>query len=82
MLAVPSDVRESILVELANRLDAKLTLAALDALPNDKIVGFDKLLTQKSTSGTLAMYLEKNIPQIGQIYEKALVDFKKAYLQA
>ena|SRR3990167_8258167 len=77
---LPPNIRDEILSELAMRLDAKLTLAALEALPDDRVGEFKKLLVQKRTSSQISDFLNKNIVNIGEIYSLAFVDFEKQYL--
>ena len=77
---LPPKSRGEILEDLAMRLDAKLTLAALEALPTDKVSEFKRLLSQKQTPAQILSFLNKNIANIGEFYSLAISDFRKLYL--
>lgn len=82
MSIVPPEVREKMLVDLAKRLDAKLTLAAISALPDCEIGTFEELLSRNAPVSKLTKFLGENVPNIADVYAQALVDFKKNYLHA
>lgn len=77
---LPPKLRENLLEELAKRLDAKLTIAALSALPSDKVTGFENLLLKKAPAAKLEQYLKDNCLDIGSVYSQALIDFRNTYL--
>lgn len=77
---VPTSVRERMLADLAKRLDAKLTLAALAVLPEEKVAEFEDMLSGNQSVLEISGYLEENIPNIAEVYAKALVEFKRSYL--
>lgn len=77
---LPPENREKIFSELVIRLDAKLTLAALESLPNEKLKEFKSLLSQDKTPSQISGYLNKNIPNIEEVYALAFADFRKVYL--
>ncbi len=77
---LPPENREKIFSELAVRLDAKLTLAALESLPDEVVGEFKSLLSRDKTPFQISGFLNKNIPNIGEIYAKAFADFRKVYL--
>lgn len=76
---VPASLREKMLADLAKRLDAKLTLAALAALPSEKIAEFEDMLSDSKSVLEIADYLNENVPNIAQVYAQALVEFKRSY---
>ena len=78
---VSEEMRDEILADLAKRLDAQLTLAAIAALPEDKVEEFEDLVGQEKSVLEIPDYLERNIPNIAEVYAKALVEFKRSYLQ-
>lgn len=78
---VPAIVRERMIVDLAKRLDAKLTLAAIAALPEDKIEEFEDLIGERKSVLEISDYLEENIPNVFAVYAQALIEFKRSYLQ-
>lgn len=77
---VPPQVREKLFVELAQRLDAKLTLAALVAMPNKKVPSFEKLLSAKAPVFEVTQFLDENVPNIEHVYAQAIVEFRNSYL--
>lgn len=80
MDVLPPESRRKILDDLAIRLDTKLTLAALEALPADKFVELKRLLSRKKSPAQISDFLNKNVPNVGEVYALALSDFKKLYL--
>jgi len=78
---VPAQVREKMLSDLAKRLDAKLTLAALSVLPEGKIQEFEDLVSQNKSTVEIPDFFFENIPNVAQVYAQALVEFRKSYLK-
>ena len=77
----PKDLKNMVLADLAKRLDTRLTLAALEALPEDKITEFEDMISTNKSVLEVSDYLNENIPNVAQVYAKALVEFKRNYLE-
>ncbi len=77
---LPPDLCQKIYNELLIRLDAKLTIAAVGALPDDKVSQFKKLLSENKTTSQVSNFLNENIPNVGEVYATAFSDFRKVYL--
>jgi len=77
---LPPGLSQKIYGDLLLRLDAKLTIAALAALPDVKVNHFKKLLSENKTPSQVSDFLNKNVPNIGEVYETAFWDFRKVYL--
>lgn len=77
----PKELRNMVLADLAKRLDSRLTLAALEALPEDKIEEFEDLVSTNKSVLEISDYLSENIPNVANVYAKALVEFKRSYLE-
>ncbi len=76
----PPDVREQMIDQLEKRLEAKLTLAAINNLPEDKIAEFKSLLADNASEQVLTAYLNNNIPDINLIFEKAQEEFRNLHI--
>ncbi len=77
---LPPNLKQKIYNDLLTRLDAKLTIAALSALPNKKIDLLKRLLLENKTPFQVSDFLEKNVANIGEVYSMAFADFRKVYL--
>ena len=80
MSIVPPEIREEMLIELARKLDAKLTLAALSSMPDEKVRVFADLLASKEHVSKVTSFINKNVPNVEKIYAQALVEFRTAYM--
>jgi hypothetical protein len=80
MDVVSKELRDKMLADLAKRLDARLTLAAISALPEEKVDKFEDMLSENKSVLEIVDFLSDNVPNIAEVYAKALVEFKRSYL--
>lgn len=68
------------LADLAKRLDARLTLAALESLSEEKIGEFEDMVSTTKSVLEITDYLSENVPNVAEVYAKALIEFRNSYL--
>lgn len=76
---VDSEVLEQLKADLADRVEDRLNLAILNALPEEALLPFEKLLEEGNDEET-QNFCKQHIPNIQEIISGELLAFRKTYL--
>ena len=76
---IPPEVAEQMKSDMRERLDDRINLAILDAMPPEKVEEFDRLMASASDQ-ELQTFCQKNIPQYEAVLANAMVNFRQIYL--
>lgn len=77
-----AELEETMIQDLSTRLEDRLTLAAIEKLPQEKQDELANLAQEKSNAPQVMEFLQKNIPDYDQVFAQALADFREIYLGA
>ncbi|MCC7196705.1 hypothetical protein IT413_00740 [Candidatus Peregrinibacteria bacterium] len=77
-----TELEETMIQDLATRLEDRLTLAAVEKLPQDKQEELTNLAADKENAKQVMEFLQKNIPDYDEVFAQALADFREIYLGA
>jgi hypothetical protein len=76
------DLEEVMIQDLATRLEDRLTLAAVEKLPQEKQEELTTLAAEKENAQLVMEFLQKNIPDYDEVFAQALAEFREVYLGA
>jgi hypothetical protein len=76
------ELEETMIQDLSTRLEDRLTLAAIEKLPQEKQDELTSMAENKENSKQVMEFLKKHIPDYDQVFAQALVDFREVYLGA
>jgi len=80
---LPEADRASMLDDLYVRLEDKLMLAVLEALPDDKRADFqDRIEADDMSAQQVEQYIRESLPNYQQVFSQAFVEFREVYLSA
>lgn len=80
---LPEADRESMLNDLYVRLEDRLMLAVLDALPDDRRADFQSRIEADDMSAEqVEQYIRENLPSYQQVFAQAFAEFRQLYLSA
>ena len=75
------DIRDQVVIDLKERLLDQVDRAIVDALPDDKVDGFNNLLDQPDTTDeTLQQYITDSGVDVQGVTTNALLRFRDLYL--
>lgn len=74
------DLEEVMIQDLATRLEDRLTLAAVEKLPQEKQEELTTLAAEKENAQLVMEFLQKNIPDYDEVFAQALAEFREVYL--
>ena len=80
---LPEDEQKSMVEDLYIRLEDKLMLSVLEALPDDKRADFQgRIEADDMTAEQVEQYIRENLPNYQQVFAKAFADFREMYLSS
>ncbi|EKD47870.1 MAG: hypothetical protein ACD_65C00243G0002 [uncultured bacterium] len=83
MGALPQADQDKMIDELYVRLEDRLMLAVMEALPDQKRVDFQaKIETDEMDAKQVEDYIRQNVPNYEQVFAKAFAEFRELYLSA
>jgi len=65
--------------DLMSRIEDRINAAILEAMPEDKLEDFNKIL-DSGTPENIQKFTQENIPNAEEVIAKALVSFRERYL--
>jgi hypothetical protein len=74
------EVLQQIKFDLKSRVEDRVNAAILTALPQSKLVEFEKLLDSKSSSDKITDFCRQNISNLDNVLAEALLAFRNTYL--
>ena len=77
-----TDLREQMTQDLASRLQTWLLQAVFMQLEEKDMPQVDALIEKGASQEEITQLLRKLVPNIDQIFEKEMLAFKKAYIEA
>lgn len=77
-----AELEETMIQDLATRLEDRLTLAAVEKLPQEKQEELVALAAEKENAQQVMEFLQKNIPDYDEVFAQALTEFREVYLGA
>lgn len=80
MQVVDEEMKEQILIELYSRLDNFITAAIIKNMPPEHTEEFIKLNEENRPKEEIDKFMTEKIPNSGEIFAQALVDFRDIYL--
>lgn len=80
---LPADEQKTMMDELYVRLEDRLVLAVMDALPEDKKTEFQGMLDgdEIESPEQVQEYIVKNLPGYEQVFVAAFASFREDYLR-
>ncbi|MFC1641022.1 DUF5663 domain-containing protein [Patescibacteria group bacterium] len=76
---VDAEVLDQLKVDLKDRVEDRINVAIVDALPSEKIEEFDKVMAKGNETKT-QKYLQDNIPNLETVIANELIEFRRTYL--
>lgn len=68
-------VKEELLKDLRSRLDTTMITAALSQLAAEQLDEYNAKLADNASFDEKIAYLEKNIPNLNEVFQQAMIDF-------
>lgn len=75
-----AEVLAQIKEDLKARVEDKINIAILGALPPDKLAEFESLLDQKSDARKIQSFCRGQIANLDEVLAAALLEFRSTYL--
>jgi len=83
MGALPQADQDKMIDELYVRLEDRLMLAVMEALPEQKKIEFqNKVEADEMDAKQVEEYIRQNVPNYEQVFAKAFAEFRELYLSA
>lgn len=76
-----TDVKEEMLNDLNQRLQAKLFAAILVKLQGPALKEFEKLLAGTPDPAKVQSFMQENVQDAGNVLAQAMLEFREAYLR-
>ncbi len=81
MSELPEAEREQMIQDLYIRLEDKLMLSVLEALPEDKRADFQgRIEADDMSAEQVEQYIRENLPNYQQVFAQAFAHFRELYL--
>ena len=83
MNQLPQEEQDKMVEDLYVRLEDRLMLAVLDALPEDKRADFQgRIEADDMTAEQVEQYIRDNLADYQQVFAMAFADFRQVYLSS
>jgi len=83
MSELPAEEQQKMVEDLYVRLEDRLMLAVLDALPDDRRADFQgRIEADDMTSEQVEQYIRENLPDYQVVFGRAFGEFRDIYLSA
>lgn len=79
---LPKEVREQLLLDLNQRLEQRLILAAVEGMPEAKQAEFQALAEKKPTAEQVQAFINEHVANPEAVFKKAFEEFRAIYLGA
>ncbi len=79
--ALPQEVQDQMKQDLLERVERRINIAMLAAMPPEEVVNFEKILDAGSDTAVQA-FVARHVPHADEVIAKELVEFKSLYLSA
>ena len=78
---LPQEVQDQMKQDLLERVERRINIAMLAAMPPEEVVNFEKILDAGSDTAVQA-FVARHVPHADEVIAKELVEFKSLYLSA
>jgi len=78
---VEKDVIDEVIEELSGHLETQINRALIDALNDEQVAEFEKLVDGNDTQAVSSFFTDKGLP-VQDIVTQAMARFRAAYLKA